>query len=60
VHDKKQLTLDDIVFTLNIIQDPEYLSPLRASFLGVSLENYLILKEDSNYLKHTRFFRKFS
>ncbi len=37
-HDKKQLTLDDIVFTLNIIQDPEYLSPLRASFLGVSLE----------------------
>ena len=37
-HDKKQLTLDDIVFTLNIIQDPEYLSPLRASFLGISLE----------------------
>ena len=37
-HDKKPLTLDDIVFTLNIIQDAEYLSPLRASFLGVSLE----------------------
>lgn len=37
-HDKKPLTLDDIVFTLNIIQDAEYLSPLRASFLGIILE----------------------
>lgn len=37
-HDKKHLTLDDIVFTLNVIQDPEYLSPLRASFIGISLE----------------------
>ncbi|MDD3046510.1 MAG: ABC transporter substrate-binding protein, partial [Candidatus Pacebacteria bacterium] len=37
-HDKKPLTLDDIVFTLNIIQDAEYLSPLRASFLGITLE----------------------
>jgi len=37
-HDKEPLTLDDIVFTLNIVQDAEYLSPLRASFLGITLE----------------------
>ncbi|MDD4661984.1 MAG: ABC transporter substrate-binding protein [Candidatus Pacebacteria bacterium] len=37
-HDKEKLTLDDIAFTLNIVQDAEYLSPLRASFLGITLE----------------------
>ncbi|MDD4358906.1 MAG: ABC transporter substrate-binding protein, partial [Candidatus Pacebacteria bacterium] len=37
-HDKKPLTMDDVVFTLNIIQDPEYLSPLRANFQGITLE----------------------
>ncbi|MDD3919229.1 MAG: ABC transporter substrate-binding protein [Candidatus Pacebacteria bacterium] len=37
-HDGKTLTMDDVVFTLNVIQDTEYLSPLRTSFLGVSLE----------------------
>ena len=37
-HDKKPLTMNDIVFTLNIIQDQEYLSPLRANFQGITLE----------------------
>lgn len=36
--DKAPLTMDDIVFTLSIIQDTEYLSPIRANFQGVSLE----------------------
>lgn len=37
-HDKKPFQMDDVLFTFNIIQDPEYLSPLRASFIGMSLE----------------------
>lgn len=37
-HDKKPLTLDDIIFTFNIVQDADYLSPLRTSFIGVTLE----------------------
>jgi len=36
--DKQPLTIDDVVFTLNIIQDPEYLSPLRVNWQGVTIE----------------------
>jgi ABC-type transport system substrate-binding protein len=36
--DKEPLTIDDVVFTLNIIQDSEYLSPLRANWQGVTIE----------------------
>lgn len=37
-HDNKPLTVDDIVFTLNLVQDPNYLSPLRANFAGIEIE----------------------
>ncbi len=36
--DNEPLTIDDIVFTLNLIQDPNYLSPLRANFSGIEIE----------------------
>ncbi len=37
-HDGEKLTADDIIFTLNTVQDPESHSPLYASFQGVSAE----------------------
>ncbi len=37
-HNKKRLTIDDVIFTFNTIQDADYLSPLRTNFIGVSLE----------------------
>lgn len=36
--DREPLTIDDVIFTLNIIQDSEYLSPLRANWQGVTIE----------------------
>ncbi len=33
--DGTKLTADDIVFTVKIIQDPDYKSPLRANWIGV-------------------------
>jgi len=35
-HDGRDLSVDDIIFTLNIIQDPAYKSPLRQNWQGVS------------------------
>lgn len=37
-HDGERLTADDIIFTLEIIQDPDSRSPLHASFQGVAAE----------------------
>lgn len=37
-HDNEQFTADDVVFTINIIQNPEYRSPLRINWTGVELE----------------------
>lgn len=37
-HHEERLTVDDIVFTFEAIKNPEYGSPLRASFLGVEVE----------------------
>ncbi|MBZ9572511.1 hypothetical protein KJA15_04220 [Patescibacteria group bacterium] len=37
-HDKSPLTVDDIIFTIKTIQDPDYKSPLRAAWLGVEIE----------------------
>jgi len=37
-HDNQPLTVDDVIFTLNLVQDPDYLSPLRANFQGVETE----------------------
>lgn len=37
-HDGSDLTVDDIVFTFNIIKDKQYGSPLRAGFGGVEIK----------------------
>ena len=37
-HDGVKLTADDIIFTLELVQDPEAKSPLFASFQGVAVE----------------------
>ncbi|MCK9446325.1 ABC transporter substrate-binding protein [bacterium] len=37
-HDGIPLTIDDIVFTIDLVQDPEYLSPLRTNWQGVEIE----------------------
>lgn len=37
-HDNKPLTADDILFTIDIIQNADYKSPLRINWLGVETE----------------------
>lgn len=37
-HDGQKVTPDDIIFTINRIQDPEFKSPLRANWLGIEIE----------------------
>lgn len=37
-HNGARLTANDIYFTFNAIKEPEYKSPLRASFTGVTIE----------------------
>lgn len=37
-HDREELTTDDIVFTLELVQSPQYKSPLRIEWLGVNVE----------------------
>lgn len=37
-HDGKQLTADDIIFTINAFQDPSYKSPLSLNWRGVRVE----------------------
>ncbi len=37
-HDNEPLTIDDIIFTIKTIQDPEYKSPLRVNWQGVETE----------------------
>lgn len=37
-HDNQPLNIDDVIFTFNLVQDPNYLSPLRANFQGVEIE----------------------
>jgi len=37
-HDLKPLTADDIIYTVRIMQDPEYKSSLRANWIGVTVE----------------------
>jgi len=37
-HDGGRLTADDIIFTLEVIQDPDSRSPLHASFQGIAAE----------------------
>ena len=37
-HDGMPLTIDDVVFTIDLVQDAEYLSPLRTNWQGVEIE----------------------
>lgn len=37
-HDGKNLTADDVIFTVRAIQNPDYNSPLRTSLSGVEVE----------------------
>lgn len=36
--DGEKLTIDDLIFTIEIIQNPDFKSPLRAAWVGVGLE----------------------
>lgn len=36
--DEEKLTADDVIFTIETIQNPEYKSPLRAAWVGVETE----------------------
>ena len=51
--DGKELTSDDIIFTIKTIQNPDYKSPLRANWLGVEVERisdkYLRFKLKKSY-----------
>ena len=37
-HDGRPLTAEDIVFTIELVQSPQYKSPLRVEWLGVRIE----------------------
>ncbi|PIP16947.1 MAG: hypothetical protein COX44_02565 [Candidatus Portnoybacteria bacterium CG23_combo_of_CG06-09_8_20_14_all_37_13] len=37
-HDNKPVTADDVLFTIQTIQDPVYQSPLRINFQGIGIE----------------------
>lgn len=52
-HDGEALTADDIVFTIKIIQDPKYASPIRSNWQGVEAEKIdektVLIKLTSTY-----------
>lgn len=55
-HDGEMLTADDIVFTVNVIKDPAYKSPLRQNWQGVEvkkIDEYSVefLMEDQPYFR---------
>jgi len=37
-HNDEQLTIDDVIYTIKTIQDPEYKSPLKNNWQGVEME----------------------
>jgi len=37
-HDGEKLTADDVIFTLDLIQNPDYKSPLRGNYIGINAE----------------------
>ncbi len=37
-HDGEPLTIDDVIFTINLVKNSEYSSPLRINWLGVEIE----------------------
>ena len=36
-HDGNPLTIEDVIFTINLVQDSEYSSPLRTNWIGVEI-----------------------
>jgi len=36
-HDGTNLTIEDVIFTINLVQDSEYSSPLRTNWIGVEI-----------------------
>ncbi len=47
-HSGEELTVDDVIFTFNLINNPEYNSPLRKNFSSISIE-----KISDNQIKFT-------
>jgi ABC-type transport system substrate-binding protein len=37
-HDNQPLNIDDVIFTIDLVQDPEFLSPLRTNWQGIEVE----------------------
>ena len=55
-HDNKPLTVDDVIFTIQTIQNPEYRSPLRINWTGVEverIEDYTIRFKLNNTYEYT-------
>ena len=58
-HDGKPLIAEDIIFTVNLVQDPQYQSPLRIKWFGVVVEKisanavrFRLPKKYSNFLEN--------
>jgi len=43
--DGKPLTMDDVVFTIHLVQDSDFMSPLRANWQTVEVEKLLTIKD---------------
>ncbi|MBU0547128.1 peptidoglycan-binding protein [Patescibacteria group bacterium] len=61
-HDKKPLTIDDIIFTIKTIQNPDFKSPLRVSWSGIEIERvsdntirFVLQKPSSIFLEYCTF-----
>ena len=58
-HDKKPLTVDDVIFTIEAIQNPDFKSPLRISWSGIEVDKvsdttlrFKLQKPSSIFLEH--------
>jgi len=61
-HDKKRLTVDDVIFTIKTIQNPDFKSPLRVSWSGIEIERvsdntirFVLQKQSSIFLEYCTF-----
>ena len=55
-HDGLPLTIDDVIFTIDLVKDSEYLSPLRTNWQGVEIEK---MSEYKAVLKLTQVYSGF-
>ncbi len=58
-HDGEPLTADDVIFTISLAQDPQYQSPLRIKWFGITIEKisdngvrFRLPKEYSGFLEN--------